>query len=89
MLGIKVTTDPKLPLTLQTSDWPGQTFWYLTDANGDVVGVQSLLGAIAFTGSKRNRVLGLKRSLESNNKPGISWRDGQIVDVHPMIDLMV
>lgn len=89
MLGIKVTTDPKLPLTLQASNWPGQRVWYLTDANGDVVGVQSLLGAFAFTGSKRNRVLGLKRSLESNNKPGITWRDGQIIDVHPLIDLMV
>lgn len=87
MLGRQNTADPALPLTVETTSWPGQTAWYLLDANGDAVAVRCELGLVTFTGP-RHRVRGLKRSLEKPGTPGVGWKDGEIISVHPHIDLM-
>ena len=87
MLGRQNTTSPVLPLTVEATSWPGQTAWYLLDANGDAVAVRCELGKVAFTGPP-HRVRGLKRALENPNTPGVGWKDGEIISVHPHIDLM-
>lgn len=85
---MKNTATPVLPLTLHREEAipASPAFYYLTDANNDCVALRTQLGLVTLTGS-RARILAIKAALESRSLYGTVWKNGELVDIHPHIDL--
>lgn len=86
---MKNTASPVRPLTLHRMEAvpSSPAFYYLTDANSDTVAVRTKLGLVSLTGN-RTRIHNIKSALESESLTGLVFRDGELVDIHPDIDLM-
>lgn len=86
---MKNTATPVLPLTLHREEAipTSPAFYYLTDADGNCVAVRCLLGLVSLTGN-RTRMMAIKASLESRSLYGTVWKNGELVGIHPHIDLM-
>ena len=86
---MKNTANPVLPLTLHREEAisTSPAFYYLTDADGNCVAVRCLLGLVSLSG-RRARMLAIKASLESRSLYGTVWKNGELVGIHPHIDLM-
>lgn len=86
---MKNTASPVIPLTVIREDATptSPAFYYLRDANGDIVAVRTQLGLVSMTGN-RTRIHSIKSALESESLTGLTFRNGELVDIHQHIDLM-
>ncbi len=87
---MKNTATPVLPLTLHREErtLSSPAFYYLTDADGNCVAVRCLLGLVSLTCPTRARMMAIKASLESRSLYGTVWKNGELVGIHPHIDLI-
>lgn len=84
---MKNTASPVRPLTVirEEATPTSPAFYYLRDANGDIVAVRTKLGLVSLTGD-RTRIHSIKSALESESLIGLIFRNGEIVDIHPNLD---
>lgn len=86
---MKNTASPVRPLTVirEEATPTSPAFYYLRDANGDIVAVRTKLGLVSLTGN-RTRIHSIKSALESESLTGLVFRNGELVDINQHIDLM-